>query len=327
MDNTYNDDSAGKTNLHKKIYDDFTHLNQKMAEELQMSSQHPGLTGSAREEMWLRLFRQLLPKKFTLVRNVLIIDSYGNVSREVDIAAIDEQYTPYIFQYNELKFIPIEAVAVVVECKSKSIDSEKVTTWFDAIDQLKTNPSGIARMQSGFAVGSVSTQKWTRPIRILANINDGKHDDLYEKFDFVIRQSKDTGGNQRLDVISCHEDKALTWWCKELNGNTASFDLSKLKYPDDKKVVEELGDTFCAKSHSSESTSEEAFKNKLNVKLKTVTLKELRIGGKEEDHIDFLTFNLQLNQLLMILNNPPLFPHYAYAKLFREKLAQDGETK
>ncbi|MFC7561502.1 hypothetical protein ACFQY3_24870 [Paenibacillus farraposensis] len=34
-----------------------------------------------------------------------------------------------------------------------------------------------------------------------------------------------------------------------------------------------------------------------------------------------MTLNFQLNQLLMLLNNPMLFPHFAYAKAFRELTA------
>lgn len=32
--------------------------------------------------------------------------------------------------------------------------------------------------------------------------------------------------------------------------------------------------------------------------------------------LSLLTFNLQLNQLLMLINNPMLFPHIAYAEMF-----------
>lgn len=47
----------------------------------------------------------------------------------------------------------------------------------------------------------------------------------------------------------------------------------------------------------------------------TSTLAELKIEGNY-----LLSLNLQLNQLLMLINNPMLFPHFAYAKIFRERL-------
>ncbi len=83
---------------------------------------HGSSIGSAREDIWGQLFDMIIPKKFVIEHSVfLIIDSEGNVSHEVDLAILDETYTPYIFRYGRLKFIPIEAVAVVVECKSKSM--------------------------------------------------------------------------------------------------------------------------------------------------------------------------------------------------------------
>ncbi len=43
-----------------------------------------------------RFFLRIIPKKFNTTRFVFIIDSKENISKEVDIAIYDEQYTPYI---------------------------------------------------------------------------------------------------------------------------------------------------------------------------------------------------------------------------------------
>lgn len=61
----------------------------------------------------------VIPKKYCIEQGVFIIDSYGKISNEVDLAVFDEMYTPYIFNYEEIKFIPIEAVAAVIQCKSQ----------------------------------------------------------------------------------------------------------------------------------------------------------------------------------------------------------------
>ena len=74
-----------------------------------------------RDRVWKSLFEMIIPKKYCIEQSVFIIDSYGNISREVDLAVYDEMYTPYIFNYGEIKFIPIEAVAVVVQCKKMCI--------------------------------------------------------------------------------------------------------------------------------------------------------------------------------------------------------------
>lgn len=38
-------------------------------------------------------------------------------------------------------------------------------------------------------------------------------------------------------------------------------------------------------------------------------------GGEE---VSLLSLNLQLNQLLMLINNPILFPHLSYAEMFNK---------
>uniref|UniRef100_UPI0034E8BE75 DUF6602 domain-containing protein n=2 Tax=Enterocloster clostridioformis TaxID=1531 RepID=UPI0034E8BE75 len=44
--------------------------------------------------MWLQLFQMIVPNKFVIEHSVFIIDSAGNVSKEVDLAIINT-YTPY----------------------------------------------------------------------------------------------------------------------------------------------------------------------------------------------------------------------------------------
>ena len=81
--------------------------------------------------------KSIVPKKFVIEQSVFIIDSKGNVSNEVDLAIFDEMYTPYVFRYGEIKFIPIEAVVAVVECKSTSMDEKLLENWINSIEQLK----------------------------------------------------------------------------------------------------------------------------------------------------------------------------------------------
>lgn len=89
---------------------------------LETPAHHP-TTGAYRENVRKSLFEMVVPRKFCIEQNVFIIDSFGYISKEVDLAIFDETYTPYIFNYGKIKFIPIEAVAVVVQCKSDTIDT------------------------------------------------------------------------------------------------------------------------------------------------------------------------------------------------------------
>ena len=61
------------------------------------------------------MFKRIISPKFVIEQSVFLIDSKGNVSNGVDLAIFDEMSTPYIFRYYDLKFIPLEAMAVVVE--------------------------------------------------------------------------------------------------------------------------------------------------------------------------------------------------------------------
>ena len=45
--------------------------------------------------------------------------------------------------------------------------------------------------------------------------------------------------------------------------------------------------------------------------MEKITLTDLEIEGNP-----FLSLNLQLNQLIMLINNPMLFPHLAYTERF-----------
>lgn len=268
--------------LFQKLHENYINMNKMMVEEMELSSTHCVTTGSFREEMWFKFFRSIIPKKFSLERGVIIIDSDGNVSKEIDIAVFDEQYTPYVFQYNNLKFIPIEALAVAIECKSTSLNSSKIKKWCKSLNNLKSNSSGIARMTASYCSSNTNpTQKRTRPILILAcllkNCTVGL-EELKQYFDFILSESSDEK-IFRFKVDLRYEDENLRFWGNYLNGKEANTD-NKL-----------------------DRTEGQLRK----------TLRELRITDNP-----ILTLNLQLNQLLMLLNNPMLFPHYAYADAFNK---------
>ena len=293
----------------KKILDNYRYMNRMLVEELEIASKHGTLTGGYREQTWMDLFRRIIPKKYSLAQGVMIIDSDGRISKEVDIAVYDEQYTPYIFQYNALKFIPIEAVAVVIECKSTKWCEEHVKKWSDAIKNLVPKSSGIARMVGGYTCGITNTtQKKTRPIKILTAIKSIKKDktivelkDTYKDyFDFIIveKTCKDNS-SKTLEVIVKNEDKSLGWWGQELNK------VGMKKEKADKLELHCL--SINKKSGKNDYPELELDEDNCS----SVTLEKLKIKNNP-----LLSLNFQLNQLLMLLNNPMLFPHYAYAREF-----------
>ena len=305
----------------KLIHENYKNMNCMMAEEMDIASLHGVITGDYREQMWMNFFRSIIPKKFSMSQGVLIIDSFGKVSKEVDIAVYDEQYTPYVFQYNTLKFIPIEAVAVVIECKSKSPDENSLNGWIERIEQLLPNPSGITRIVSGYSCAITNkSQLKTRPIKILATIKgcgdkaiETMEKEYCNKFDFIIVKNKK---DKKFNLKTNNEHKSLGWWAKELNG----------------VGNENYLEIVCEKGGRLPNESEEFLKKEENKKLQDYIMNELLIIENEDKKIKvvkklddlripnnpLLTLNFQLNQLLMLINNPMPFPHFAYAKRFRE---------
>ncbi|MGE6575896.1 DUF6602 domain-containing protein [Paenibacillus xylanexedens] len=341
----------------KRIYMNYDYSNRRMVEEMELSTEHGGLTGGYREGMWLSFFRSIIPLKYQMAQGVIIIDSGGRVSQEVDIAVYDEQYTPYVFQYNTLKFIPIEAIVMVIECKSTSYEPTELINWCDSLQKLEPVASGIARIVQGYATGITNrSQSRTRPIRMLVSLKESVVNkeklksikDLGDSFDFILEENRPPAAskekNKRFVLHVPHKDKTLGWWGEVLNrfADTKSTDSKPLK-------LEHLAETF--------STMKEDLKRKENalederqqmVELEP-DIKEIRLEqqkGPEEKYSELsfndktellstleglevkgnalLTLNLQLNQLLMLINNPMMFPHYAYAKAFNNMVEKTG---
>lgn len=277
-----------KKEIIKNTKHNYQKIEKSIVEQLFMKQDLHGTTiGTEREDTWQELFEMIIPRKFVVEHSVFIIDSGKGVSREVDLAIIDEMYTPYIFRYGRIKFIPIEAVAVVVECKSNISDKENIKKWCERIEALKTDTRSIARTATSIAFNGVPTQKSTRPIKILCSLS--KIDkDIQEKFDFTLQACQKVKGKSDPAHIKCivSEEKDLNVWNRELNFH--GFELEKYE----KEDIRDYAD------------------------LKMKSLSDLQIKECSIESNSLLTFNFQLNQLLMLINNPILFPHQAYVDMF-----------
>ena len=325
-----NDSKTGmsvETKVFERISNNYNDLNRMMVEEMNLASEHNGLTGNHREQMWVKFFRGILPQKFSLAQGVMIIDSQGKVSKEVDIAVFDEQYTPYVFQYNTLKFIPIEAVAMVIECKSTCWDTKKLKEWAESIDALCTRQSGVARMVTGYVTGITNrTQQSTRPIKILASLKQTGGNkkprknmkiDPKDYFDFVIRQDK-TGS--MFEVSIENKEKPLGWWGDRLNNKENNQNGKEDGDAGECLVISD--NWFENNNEKYEKCGELKFSKDKKGPFLENTLKDLEVTGNA-----LLSLNLQLNQLLMLFNNPMLFPPLAYAEMFRDKIGHKEKNR
>lgn len=59
--------------------------------------------------------------------------------------------------------------------------------------------------------------------------------------------------------------------------------------------------------------------------LEEVTMESYKVRDQTQNNISLLSFNFQFNQLLMLINNPMLFPHREYVKMFNQ-IAQKADA-
>ncbi|MEX2513503.1 MAG: DUF6602 domain-containing protein [Cyclobacteriaceae bacterium] len=271
----------------QKIIKNYKQLEESIVKQLFIEyTDHSPTSGSYREDVWRSLFRQIIPYKFSIEKGAFIIDSKGLTSKEIDLVIFDEQYTPYIFNYGNIRFIPIEAVAVVIQCKSNAINNSNLQVWKMSISLLKTDTRSITRIYQSVVNGELNkaeeaiceknkkTQTATRPISILCHLK--KQDGTSTKpkselFDFII--CADEAGSQ-LNIFP-DQNKNLGEWYKSLNHHNDQF--------------------------------EEYVKDYQN----PTSLKDYEVPNNS-----ILSLIFQLNQLLMLINNPMLFPHQAYVEMF-----------
>ncbi|ADY55580.1 hypothetical protein Sgly_1266 [Syntrophobotulus glycolicus DSM 8271] len=293
----------------RDIISNYIQTEESIVSQLHFRHKHGSIIGGFREEIWKQLFEQIVPKKFIIEQSVFIIDAQGQVSNEVDLAIFDEIYTPYIFRNGRLKFIPIEAVAAVVECKSTSRGIDDLKKWCDSIAKLQTSRDAVARMHGYIATSNLeqpSTQTGTRPMRISCHLA-GDSENIDALFDFVL-QAKENKPQIVIKVNS--KNKTLKDWFNGLNHNA----------PDVEERYKNVGKGF---------QDEDGEKTKKN----NYSLDDYRVFAAEGREVSLLSFNLQFNQLLMLINNPMLFPHKAYAAMFNrvynseDSPALEGDNK
>lgn len=300
----------------KNIIHNYEHWEEEIATQLQYECDiHGSTAGGSREEVWRSLFMRIVPKKFQIARSVFIIDSEGNCSKEVDLAIYDEQYTPYIFQYGVMKFIPIEAVAAVVECKSSRPSPAAVTDWLTAIEKLETSQESIVRIVGHIHYGSdkviektrLNTQTKTRPIKILCYISENEKNEPLEKFDIIMTVRKKREKN-RLDIQYGNYENLFQWY---LTLNQAGLTEENF-WAQIKGRIEEEEMKMLQKYHWDVELKKKKVSN---------AEKEFVIHRKNEK-INLLSFVFEFNQLLMLINNPIFFPHRAYVEMFNKYLAE-----
>ena len=298
----------------RDIKENYLKMERELATQLNYDVTNHQLTaGSYREEIWVNFFRRIVPKKFNIARSVFIIDSNQNVSNEVDIAIYDEQYTPYIFNYGLIKFIPVEAVAAVIQCKSRKLVDKNLKEWADSIDVLKTSNDSIVRLATYIHIGKPQEegdnkpiQTATRPIKILCYISTKRSKTCVskgrDKFDIVIEAYQNSKSDKNKDKNTSKEAS------HEGNLNITFADKDLLK------ILQKYNQ---ADKDDSLETSGKNFE-----KLKERKIGDYKVGNKTKEYT-LLSFIFQFNQILMMINNPMFFPHKAYVDMFNKDIQEE----
>ena len=303
------------SNIIKDIKENYLKMERELVTQLNYDVTNHQLTaGSYREEIWVNFFGRIVPKKFNIARSVFIIDSNQNVSKEVDIAIYDEQYTPYIFNYGLIKFIPVEAVAAVVQCKSRNLNPEDLEEWAYSIDALKTSNDSIVRLATYIHIGNLqkgrsgnnAIQTATRPIKILCHIpvNETNTDDSIgrDKFDIVIEAHQNSKSNEKQN--------------KDASEETSYGGNLKITFADNDLF------TVLQKYNQSDMKDNSEISIKNSEQLKERKISDYKVSDKTKKYT-LLSFIFQFNQILMMINNPMFFPHKAYVDMFNNDIQEE----
>ncbi|MGP1599404.1 DUF6602 domain-containing protein [Peptoanaerobacter stomatis] len=301
------------------IKENYLKMERELVTQLNYNVNNHHLTaGSYREEIWADFFRRIVPKKFNITRSVFIIDSKGKVSKEVDIAIYDEQYTPYIFNYGLIKFIPVEAVAAVIQCKSKKPTGSDLNNWAKSIDDLQTSNDSIVRLATYVHIGKEEgrvIQTATKPIKILCYIPKKISNKSQNK-----SKTKQENGKNGFDILIEAYQNNDNKESKD-NNNKYLYDGNlKITFTDNNLLEVLLKYNQADKNYNRENNDNE---EKTSERLKEREIMKYKIVDETKEYT-LLSFIFQFNQMLMMINNPMFFPHMAYVEMFN-KNGGDGK--
>lgn len=101
----------------KELFDSISKRMMLDFEEISITLSHSGLRGAGKEEIFRKFLRRYFPRNLDVSKGQ-IIDSGGNISKELDVIASDAFNTPIFYDVGENRVIPVECVYSVIEVKS-----------------------------------------------------------------------------------------------------------------------------------------------------------------------------------------------------------------
>jgi hypothetical protein len=159
----------------------FLGLQNEMSQELETlrkNVNHEPTKGEGSESIWIKFLRDYLPKRYSVAK-AKIVDYKGNTSDQIDVVIYDTQYTPFVLNKKNVKYIPAESIYAIFEAKQdvnksqlvyagKKIESVRnlLRTTAPVIDRGEIKPApqlfkiigGFLCLESRWS-GSISTNK------------------------------------------------------------------------------------------------------------------------------------------------------------------------
>lgn len=77
---------------------------------------HAPTKGDAVEKSWIQFLSTYLPNRYC-VDTAFVVDHTGTRSDQIDLVIYDQQYSPFVFLHDGVKFIPAESVYAIFEIK------------------------------------------------------------------------------------------------------------------------------------------------------------------------------------------------------------------
>jgi hypothetical protein len=120
--------------------------------ETRSALQHPGLKGSSLEEVVRQFLREYLPATLDVSTGV-VVDSKGNISRQIDVIISDAAKTPIFYRSRDTRVIPVEGVYSVMEVKADLTTQE--------LERAFENMRSVRKLQKiAYEVDSGPITKW-----------------------------------------------------------------------------------------------------------------------------------------------------------------------
>lgn len=122
-------------NMRELFYDMQTEMFMKLS-KIRKHVTHPGSKGDAVELSWIEWLNTYLPNRYC-VDKAFVVDHLGTRSDQIDLVIYDQQYSPFVFCQEGIKYIPAESVYAIFEVK-QTLNRQHVQYAADKAESVRS---------------------------------------------------------------------------------------------------------------------------------------------------------------------------------------------